>query len=232
MGLDAARLALLGAGVSAESGLGRVCPTIGWTPPGPRTCGPADKPVAAGLDQRRRGAHGGVLLRRRGRDRPHRPARRARDARARGVHRLGVGATTSASRARRFSVLPYIVSFGLLPLIVTLALPTPTTAALWAMGMGALLGVAAHFTNVVPDLDDDRRTGVRGLPHLLGPRVGWSRHLPGSRPGGSARRRRHGPPLRNGRLRRHGSDRRDAGHRGPGHRPGADAAADAAGCSG
>ena len=35
-------------------------------------------------------------------------------------------------------------------------------------GDGALLGVAAHFTNVVPDLEDDRRTGVRGLPHALG----------------------------------------------------------------
>ena len=69
-----------------------------------------------------------------------------------------------------FSVLPYIVSFGLLPLIVTLALPTPMPAAPWAMGMGALLGIAAHFTNVVPDLEDDRRTGVRGLPHALGRR--------------------------------------------------------------
>jgi 4-hydroxybenzoate polyprenyltransferase len=66
------------------------------------------------------------------------------------------------------SVLPYVVSFGLLPLIVTLALPEPRLAAWWAIGMGAMLGVAAHFTNVLPDLDDDRRTGVRGLPHLLG----------------------------------------------------------------
>ncbi len=66
------------------------------------------------------------------------------------------------------SVLPYVVSFGLLPLIVTLALPEPAMAAWWAMGMGAMLGVAAHVTNVVPDLDDDRRTGVRGLPHVLG----------------------------------------------------------------
>lgn len=70
------------------------------------------------------------------------------------------------------SVLPYVVSFGLLPLIVTLALPRPTLAAPWAMGMGALLGVAAHFANVAPDLEDDRRTGVRGLPHLLGRRRG------------------------------------------------------------
>jgi 4-hydroxybenzoate polyprenyltransferase len=34
---------------------------------------------------------------------------------------------------------------------------------------GALLGAGAHFANVLPDLDDDARTGVRGLPHLLGP---------------------------------------------------------------
>lgn len=69
-----------------------------------------------------------------------------------------------------FSVLPYIVSFGLLPAVVTLALPEPSWAAAWAMGLGALLGVAAHFANVLPDLDDDRATGVRGLPHRLGPR--------------------------------------------------------------
>jgi 4-hydroxybenzoate polyprenyltransferase len=66
------------------------------------------------------------------------------------------------------SVLPYVVSFGLLPVVVTLALPQPAFAAWWAIGMGAMLGVAAHITNVVPDLDDDRRTGVRGLPHALG----------------------------------------------------------------
>ncbi len=69
-----------------------------------------------------------------------------------------------------FSVLPYIVSFGLLPAVVTLSLPEPSWAAAWAMGLGALLGVAAHFANVLPDLDDDRATGVRGLPHRLGPR--------------------------------------------------------------
>ena len=66
------------------------------------------------------------------------------------------------------SVLPYIVSFGLLPLIATLARPTPTGAAAWALALGALLGVAAHFANVLPDLDDDARTGISGLPHRLG----------------------------------------------------------------
>jgi 4-hydroxybenzoate polyprenyltransferase len=67
-----------------------------------------------------------------------------------------------------FSVLPYIVSFGLLPVIVTQSLPDPAGAAWWAITTGALLGVAAHFANVLPDLDDDHRTGIRGLPHRLG----------------------------------------------------------------
>ena len=68
------------------------------------------------------------------------------------------------------SVVPYVVSFGLLPLIVTLALTEPALASPWAMLAGSLLGVAAHFANVLPDLDDDRATGIRGLPHRLGRR--------------------------------------------------------------
>jgi len=70
-----------------------------------------------------------------------------------------------------FSVLPYIVSFGLLPLLVTAALPTAQAAAWWALAAGALLGVSAHFANVLPDLADDEKTGVRGLPHRLGLRA-------------------------------------------------------------
>ncbi len=70
-----------------------------------------------------------------------------------------------------FSVMPYVVSFGLLPALATLALPAPTPPAWWAVAAGALLGVAAHVANVLPDLDDDAATGVRGLPHRLG-RVG------------------------------------------------------------
>jgi 4-hydroxybenzoate polyprenyltransferase len=66
------------------------------------------------------------------------------------------------------SWLPYVVSFGLLPLVVTLADTPPQRAAWWVIGAGALLGLAAHFANVLPDLDDDRATGVRGLPHRLG----------------------------------------------------------------
>jgi 4-hydroxybenzoate polyprenyltransferase len=34
-----------------------------------------------------------------------------------------------------------------------------------------LLGVAAHLANVLPDLRADAATGVRGLPHRLGPQA-------------------------------------------------------------
>ncbi len=66
------------------------------------------------------------------------------------------------------SVLPYLVSFGILPSIVALAAAPPALAPWWAMAAGALLGAGAHFANVLPDLDDDARTGIRGLPHRLG----------------------------------------------------------------
>jgi len=69
------------------------------------------------------------------------------------------------------SVLPYIIGFGLLPSIVTLSRPDPVLAAPWAFGLGAMLGVAAHVANVLPDLDDDARTGISGLPHRIGRRA-------------------------------------------------------------
>ncbi len=66
------------------------------------------------------------------------------------------------------SVLPYLVSFGILPSVVTLSAVQPALAPWWTMAAGALLGAGAHFANVLPDLDDDARTGIRGLPHRLG----------------------------------------------------------------
>lgn len=69
------------------------------------------------------------------------------------------------------SVLPYLVSFGLLPAIASLARPVAAFPAWWVLAAGALLGIAAHFANVLPDLDDDRRTGIRGLPHRFGLRA-------------------------------------------------------------
>lgn len=73
------------------------------------------------------------------------------------------------------SVLPYLASFALLPTFVVLARPGAGTPPLWLVAAGGLLGGGAHFANVLPDLDDDARTGVRGLPHRLGP--AWSAAL-------------------------------------------------------
>ena len=67
------------------------------------------------------------------------------------------------------SVVPYAVSFAALPAFVVLGVARPPG---WLLAAGALLGAGAHFANVLPDLDDDARTGVRGLPHRLG--AGWS----------------------------------------------------------
>ncbi|WP_028049091.1 UbiA family prenyltransferase [Cellulomonas sp. URHD0024] len=67
-----------------------------------------------------------------------------------------------------WSWAPYAFSFGFLPMAVALALPGYPVAAWWAVLGGALLGLGAHGANVVPDLQDDRSTGVRGLPHRIG----------------------------------------------------------------
>jgi 4-hydroxybenzoate polyprenyltransferase len=67
-----------------------------------------------------------------------------------------------------WSVAPFVLSFGLLPAVVTLAAQPPAVAAPWALAVGGVFGVAIHFTNVLPDLEDDATTGVDGLPHRLG----------------------------------------------------------------
>jgi 4-hydroxybenzoate polyprenyltransferase len=77
------------------------------------------------------------------------------------AYNLGLKATV-------WSWLPYAVSFGGLAAVVTLA---DGQAPPWWWPVGAaLLGVGAHLLNVLPDLADDAATGVRGLPHRLGPR--------------------------------------------------------------
>ncbi|HEY4269920.1 MAG TPA: UbiA family prenyltransferase [Galbitalea sp.] len=70
-----------------------------------------------------------------------------------------------------FSIVPYVLSFGSLPALATLSLPDPAAPSAWSVAVGGLLGAAAHFANTLPDLDDDRTTGVNGLPHRLGRRL-------------------------------------------------------------
>ncbi|MFG1806781.1 UbiA family prenyltransferase [Streptomyces sp. NPDC049040] len=79
------------------------------------------------------------------------------------AYNLGVKRTAA-------SWVPYALAFGLLPAFVTLGLPGRPWPPGWAMAAGALLGVGAHFTNVLPDIDADLAAGVRGLPQRLGRR--------------------------------------------------------------
>jgi 4-hydroxybenzoate polyprenyltransferase len=78
------------------------------------------------------------------------------------AYNLGVKATA-------WSWAPYAVSFG--GLVVFVSLAGGTWPPWWLPVVGALLGVGAHLLNVLPDLADDAATGVRGLPHRLGPRL-------------------------------------------------------------
>jgi 4-hydroxybenzoate polyprenyltransferase len=91
-----------------------------------------------------------------------------------GVPEAGVMLTAVASawaynlglKATPLSWLPYAVSFGLAPVYIWLA--TSGVPPAWIVAGGAMLGVAAHLLNVLPDLESDRVGAARGLPHLIG----------------------------------------------------------------
>ena len=79
------------------------------------------------------------------------------------AYNLGLKATV-------WSWTPYAVAFGGIAVFVTLAGPAAALPPAWIPVVAALLGVGAHLVNALPDLADDEATGVRGLPHRLGPR--------------------------------------------------------------
>jgi 4-hydroxybenzoate polyprenyltransferase len=69
-------------------------------------------------------------------------------------------------KATPLSPLPYFLAFAALPACIVVA--TDRTPPLWLLGAGALLGVAAHFANVIKDLKEDVESGIRGLPQIVG----------------------------------------------------------------
>ncbi len=66
----------------------------------------------------------------------------------------------------------YAVAFGLLPSFAASALPGHPLARWPVTVAAALLGLGAHFANVLPDLAADAQNGVRGLPQRLAARFG------------------------------------------------------------
>lgn len=130
--------------------------------------GRRDKPLAAGTLPPRTvtiAASGALVL--------CVPLSLANGAAAGACHLIGVAAAWSYDLGVKRTVaswLPYAVGFGLLPAFVTLGLPGRALPPAWLVAAGALLGVGAHFTNVLPDIEADLATGVRGLPQRLGRR--------------------------------------------------------------
>jgi 4-hydroxybenzoate polyprenyltransferase len=67
-----------------------------------------------------------------------------------------------------FSPLPFALAFAALPSCIVIA--QEQTPPLWMWLGGALFGVAAHFINVLKDIDEDQVSGIGGLPQRLGMR--------------------------------------------------------------
>ena len=65
-----------------------------------------------------------------------------------------------------FSPLPYAVAFAILP--SCMAFSQDKTPPTWMWAGGALFGMAAHFLNVLKDMDQDHASGIKGLPQRCG----------------------------------------------------------------
>jgi len=66
----------------------------------------------------------------------------------------------------------YLLGFGPLPAYAASTLPGQPAPRFWVCVAAALVGLGGHFVNVLPDLDGDLRSGVRGLPQLVAARWG------------------------------------------------------------
>jgi 4-hydroxybenzoate polyprenyltransferase len=85
---------------------------------------------------------------------------------------LGAGwAYNLGMKSNWTSGFPYAVGFGAVPVFVGLASTEPFWVQTWVVLAAALLGVSAHFANVLPDIEADKLTGVNSLPHILGQRA-------------------------------------------------------------
>ena len=82
---------------------------------------------------------------------------------------LAIGCAVAYNFYFKFTLLswlPYAIAFALLPSVM--AISKDKTPHLWMWLGGAMLGVAAHFLNVIKDMKEDHLSGIKGLPQRIG----------------------------------------------------------------
>jgi len=85
------------------------------------------------------------------------------------VYMLGIACGVAYNFYFKFNLLsplPYAIAFAALPSSV--AISKDLNPPLWMLFGGALFGMAAHFINVIKDMDQDQASGIKGLPQQLG----------------------------------------------------------------
>ncbi len=85
------------------------------------------------------------------------------------VYMLGIACGVAYNFYFKFSILsplPYAIAFAALPSSV--AISKDINPPMWMLLGGALFGMAAHFINVLKDMDQDQASGIKGLPQRLG----------------------------------------------------------------
>jgi 4-hydroxybenzoate polyprenyltransferase len=85
------------------------------------------------------------------------------------VYMLGIACGIGYNFYFKFNILspiPFAIAFAALPscVVISKGLNPP----LWMLLGGALFGMAAHFINVIKDMDQDQASGIKGLPQRLG----------------------------------------------------------------
>ena len=85
------------------------------------------------------------------------------------IYLLGVGLGISYNFYFKFTLLsplPYALAFA--ALVAAIVVATDRTPPLWLLISAACLGVAAHFANVIKDINEDLKSEIIGLPQKLG----------------------------------------------------------------
>jgi 4-hydroxybenzoate polyprenyltransferase len=70
--------------------------------------------------------------------------------------------------ASTFAAFALALAFAALPSCV--AISKDINPPVWMWLGGAIFGTAAHFINVIKDMDQDRASGIGGLPQRIGKR--------------------------------------------------------------